>query len=527
MASQLSIQRTIQNAATKSGQPVTGDLQQLAQLISQLPAASQAQYIASIQQGISTGQITQLSQAVIDQMTQQVQPQVQAALAATQQQAGQPQTNAQAATAATPQAAQSATLDAAGLPSGSLPTAPTYGPSLTTPTNQAPAGSNSGETVPAGGAAASGGTGTAAGANTPSVADTTDTTQGYLNTYTQDTDQSGYVMPPGSSSQQQLAYLAGYLGVSPSQVQSEYNAYVAQTQSPATSRPQGQFAGFGNQQGQSVTALPIDQWVASQVNNIEGTYAPILNAYEQAYEQTADAPMPPQLRQALRAELQNMPPAQQQALNGVLYNYLLAWNTAQQATDPYQKAQEEQAALATVHGNFPLLDTIFNDYQSTHISSTAQTNYEAQQQQAFIQSYVQSTGAWPTDAQVKQFGNLPSTEQQQAIDNSNMANLPMTYAAYTQTLNLLNSGGGGSGATSWQEAFGKDPTPEQVYDMSHMNPTDIRAYIDQSPSQEIPGMNIGTYSNLQQVGSDLSTKLFGSSDSTQLISMFNEANQKS
>jgi hypothetical protein len=513
VASQLAIARAIQDAATKSGQPVTGDLQQLAQLISQLPAASQAAYITSIQQGISTGQVGQLSQAVIDQMTQQVQPQVQAALAASQQQAGQPQTNAQAP-AATPQAAQ---LTGATLTEPNLPSAATA----------APAASTGGETVSAGSAASSGGTGTSAGANTPSVTDTTGTTAGYLQTYTQDTDQSGYTMPPGSSQAQQLAYLAGYLGVSPSQVQSEYAAYVAGTQTSGPARAQGGQAGYMSTPGATVTALPIDQWVASQVNNIEGTYAPILNAYEQAYEQTADAPMPPELRQSLRQELQNMPPAQQQALNGVLYNYLLAWNTAQQATDPYQKAQEEQAALATVHGNFPLLDTIFNDYESTHISSTAQANYASQQQQAFIQSYVQATGSWPTQDQVDKYGTLPAQEQQQAIDNSNMANLPMTYANYTQTLNLLNSGGGGSGATSWQEAFGTDPTPQQVYDLSHMNATDIRAYIDQSPSKEIPGMNIGTYSNLQQVGSDLSTKLFGSSDSTQLISMFNEANQKS
>lgn len=509
MASQASIQRQIANAAQKAGQPVTGDLQALAQLIAQLPSASQAQYIASITQGIATGQITQLSQPVIDQMTQQVQPQVQAALTANQQTAGQPVTTA-------PQAAPpaQAQLTGAQVPAATLPQA-TSAP--------ASAGSNA---VAGGTAASSGGTGTASGANTPSVLNNSSTTQGYLNTYDASTAASGYTMPSGSTSQQQLAYLAGYLGVAPDQVQSQYNAYVAQTQTGGVARVQGGKAGPNNQTGQADTPLPIDQWVASQVNTIEGSYAPILNAYEQSYEQTANAPMPPELRQQLRQQLQNMPPAQQQALNSVLYNYLLQWNAAQSITDPYQKAQQEQTALSTVHGNFPLLDTVFNDYQSTHPSAPAEANYASQQQQSFIQTYKGATGRFPSQEEVDKYGTLPTIEQGQYIDNALMANVPMTYAAYQQSLSQLNAGGGGSGATSWQSAFGTDPTPNQVYDLSHMNAQDVRAYIDNSPSKEIPGMNIGTYSNLQQVGSDLSTKLFGTSDSSQLIQMFHEANQK-
>lgn len=506
MASQASIQRQIANAAQKAGQPVTGDLQQLAQLIAQLPSASQAQYIASITQGISTGQITQLSQPVIDQMTQQVQPQVQAALTANQQTAGQPVTTAPA-----PAPTAQAQLTGAQVPAATLPQA-TSAP--------ASAGSNA---VAGGSAASSGGTGTASGANAAGAfLGNSSATQGYLNTYDASTAASGYTMPSGSTSQQQLAYLAGYLGVAPNQVQSQYNAYAAQI--GGAPRVQGGKAGPGNESG--ATPLPIDQWVASQVNTIEGSYAPILNAYEQSYEQTANAPMPPELRQQLRQQLQNMPPAQQQALNSVLYNYLLQWNAAQSITDPYQKAQQEQTALSTVHGNFPLLDTVFNDYQSTHPSTPAEANYASQQQQSFIQTYKGATGRFPSQEEVNKYGTLPTIEQGQYIDNALMANVPMTYASYQQSLSQLNAGGGGSGATSWQSAFGTDPTPNQVYDLSHMNAQDVRAYIDNSPSKEIPGMNIGTYSNLQQVGSDLSTKLFGTSDSSQLIQMFHEANQK-
>lgn len=508
MASPLSIQRAIQNAAQKAGQPVSGDVQQLAQLISQLPPSAQAAYLQSITQGIQTGQTGQLSQGVIDQMVQQVQPQVQAALTAQQSQAGQPVAAAQQSTP-TP-TGKTATLTGASLPN------------LTTPATSAPApatvGSN--QTVAGGTAASSGGTGTASGAATPGAPATTGTTASELQTYQQQFDAAGVNAPTGNTfnvgpvqvGSQQLSYLAGYLGVSPDQVQSQYQAYYA-------SMHQGP--------NQSAVPLPIDQWVASQVTSIEGKYAPILNAYESAWEQTNNGPMPPELRQQMRAQLQNMPPAQQQALDSVLYNYLTALQAAQSSTlDPYQKAQAEQSALATVHGNFPLLDTTFNDYQSTHISSTAEANYAAQQQQNFIQTYVQATGAWPTQDQISKYGTLPVTEQQQAIDNSNMANLPMTYADYQQTLSLLNAGGGGSGATTWQEAFGGDPRPEQVYNLRGMNAQDIRGYIDNSPSKEIPGMSIGTYGNLQQVGEDVSTKLFGSSDSSQLIQMFHEANQK-
>jgi hypothetical protein len=499
MASPLSISRAIRDAATKAGQPVSGDVQQLAQLISQLPAQDQAAYLAGIQQSIATGQIGSLTQAVLDSMAQQVQPQVQASQAASKQTAGQPTTTASAP------APQAATLMGAQV---SAP--PISGATSATP----PAGTG-GETVAGGTAASSGGSGTAGGAQTPSVPlANAGITQGELNTYTQSTDTSGYTMPTGSTSAQQLQYLAGYLGVSADQVQSQYNSYVASLS--------GQFGSAMS----NASALPIDQWVAGQVNSIEGSYAPILNAYEQAWEQTNNGPMPPELRLQMRQQLQSMPPAQQQALNGVLYNYLLQWNSAQAATDPYQKAQMEQAALATVHGNFPLLDATFNNYQSTHLSSTAEANYAAQQQQSFIQTYVQATGRWPNQTEISKYGTLPAIEQGQYIDNAQMANLPMTYSAYQSTLSMLNAGGGGSGATSWQQAFGKDPTPEQVYNMSHMNAQDVRAYIDNSPSKEIPGMTVGVYGNLQQVGSDVSTKLFGTSDSSQLINMFHEANQK-
>ena len=138
-------------------------------------------------------------------------------------------------------------------------------------------------------AASSGGTGTASGAATPGVFSTSNPTQGYLQTYTSSTDASGYTMPTGSTSAQQLQYLAGYLGVPPDQVQSQYNAYAAGFMG---GRPQGGRAGAGDVPASSQTALPIDQWVASQVNSIEGTYAPILNAYEQAWEQTNNSPMP-------------------------------------------------------------------------------------------------------------------------------------------------------------------------------------------------------------------------------------------
>lgn len=506
MASPLSIQRTIQNAATKSGQPVTGDVQQLAQLISQLPTNEQAAYLQSIAQGIATGQVGQLSQGVIDQMVQQVQPQVQAALTSQSQVAGQPVTQQPAP--------QQATLTAA------TPTAP----SLAQPTSApAAAGTPNDPTATTGGAegATTPGSATAVGGNTTSE----------LQTYQQQFDAAGATVPTGAAqgvggvmgTSQQLQYLAGYLGVAPEQVQSQYNAYVASTAATG-SRAQGGAQGASSP---GSTPLPIDQWVASQVTSIEGKYAPILNAYEQSWEQTNNSPMPPELRQQLRQQLQNLPPGQQQALDTTLYNYLLDYQAAAApGLDPYQKAQALQTALSTVHGNLPILDQVFNNYQSTHISSTAEQNYEAQQQQSFIQTYVQATGKWPTDAEVKQYGTLPAVEQGQAIDNATMANLPMTYAQYQETLGLLNSGGGGSGATPWQEAFGTDPTPEQVYNMRGMNAQDIRGYIDNSSSKEIPGMTIGTYSNLQQVGEDVSTKLFGSSDSSQLIQMFHEANQK-
>jgi hypothetical protein len=518
MASPLSIQRQIANAAAASGQPVTGDLQQLAQLISQLPAADQASYVQSIQQGIQTGQVGQLTQAVLDQMVQQVQPQVQAAAT----QATQSATQQAATTPAAPTTApQQATLTGATVTAPSL-TPPTAAPAAST------TGSSSGVADPT--VTTQGAEGAATATSTP-----TDEDQSAIwgSEYQTSFDTSGPTTPTGPAAQigadlfgspsQQLQYLAGYLGVSPTDVQNQYNSYVA------TLGQGGNGPGQAGRNQSGGTPMPIDQWVASQVTSIEGKYAPILNAYEQTWEQTNNGPMPYALRASLRQSLQNMPPGQQQAADNILYQYLTAWNTAQnvKSTDPGEYAADMQQALAIVHGNFPLLDAVYNNYaSSTTPTAGVEANYAAQQKQNFTQTYMQSTGRWPSQQEIDTYGTLPAVEQGQYIDNALMANLPMTYAAYNQTLGLLNGTGRGTNAVSWQQAFGVDPTPEQVYDMSHMNAEDVNAYIDNSPSKEIPGMNIGTYSNLQQVGEDVSTKLFGTSDSSQLIQMFHEANQK-
>lgn len=497
MASQLSIQRALRNAATTAGQAVSGDLAPLASQIAQLPAAMQSAFVAQISRSIESGQYGALNQSVIDLLTQSIQPQVSQAVTAQTQTAGQPAQ--QTAPTAAP---QQATLTAAQVPN----------PQYSAPTPIPAGGQSTNNSLVAGGSVSgSGGLGTPGGANTPGTPLSGNQTAGYLQTY----QQNWQPQTPQSGSQQ-LAYLSGYLGVSPEQVQQGYNQYMAGTREP------GRALRTADDQPQT-----MEQWVASQITSIEGKYEPILNAYEQSWEQTNQGPMPPELRQQLRQQLQNMPPAEQQLLDSTLGSFLMQWNTAQSPSlDPSQKAAALQSALSLVHGNLPFLDATFNNYQSAHPSMAAETAVQAQQKTYFIQTYYGATGRWPTQPEIDKYATLPTTEQSQYIDNQNMANLPMTYADYQATLSLLNSGGGGSGATGWNQAFGRDPTPEQVYAMKGMNPQDIRSYIDNSPSREIPGMNIGTYTNLQSVGSDISTKLFGTSDSSQLIKMFHEANQK-
>src|SRR4029077_10237870 len=108
-----------------------------------------------------------------------------------------------------------------------------------------------------------------------------------------------YVTPPAGAAGPNLQtalpntpdYLASMMGVQLPQLQQQYQSYVSAVNQSVARMPAGKDV--------NVQALPMNEWVDSQLNTLEGAYKPILDYYAQSYAINYGANIPPDLMSQL------------------------------------------------------------------------------------------------------------------------------------------------------------------------------------------------------------------------------------
>lgn len=297
--------------------------------------------------------------------------------------------------------------------------------------------------------------------------------------------------------------LAQLAGVSPQNLQSQYQAYYQGWNKAMARLPQG--AGG--------TPLSMQAFAEQKAQSMMGPWAAVLSAINSIWQGQMGSPMPAALQAQIITGLNAMPNDQKQT---VLYNaYQYMENAAQAVLNPNSPNVRDiggtltgtlLSSLPSTIGQFSAGSSIGTGSVGTVgiVGTYAQLNPSATLQEQKVQqdiasSFQQALNRAPTAADLAALGSAPTPLQiQQYIDNQPVPGTGMNYGAYSTATGRLDP--------LWQEYFGKNPTPAELQWSIGQTPTDIQNFINNSASK-VPGMTIGKYQDysneLQTIQGDL------------------------
>jgi hypothetical protein len=315
----------------------------------------------------------------------------------------------------------------------------------------------------------------AAGATIPGTSTPSDFNDLLNNYYQQEIQQAG-----GN-----INSLATVAGMTPQNLQSQYNAYTQGLQKAFAGAPQGAGA---------YTPLSLEQFATQKAQSMVGPWAAVLASISGIWESQYQQALPADLATQIISALNQMPQAQQSNVLYEAYQYMTNAASAAANKGLFDQTGSYATAILSALPSSILTYTagsgtgtgslgtegIVGTYAQVHPSAflegeTIQATIAADFQKALNRA--------PTAADLAALGTDPTPAAiQQYIDNQPMPGMNMTYGAYTQASGALTP--------LWEEYFGKDPTPAELAWAVGKSPEDIQSFINNSQSS-IPGVTIG------------------------------------
>jgi hypothetical protein len=302
----------------------------------------------------------------------------------------------------------------------------------------------------------------------------------------------------------QLAQLAG---VTPEQLQSQYQSYLTGMQ--AATQGNSQLLAHQRTGNQGAAAqLTLAQFAQVKAQNMIGSWSAVLSAMNGIYEAQFRQAMPPELIQQVITALNGMSPDQQK---NVLYNAQIYMENM--TLDPSGKSLRDQVGTYAANLLTSLPPSIMTYTQGAGTSTGSIGSggivgtYEQVHPSPFLQgetiqqgiaaAFEKAFNRSPTAGDMKALGSNPTPAQIQTyIDNQPMPGYNMTYGAFTAASSQLTP--------LWQQYFGHDPTPTQLKWAVGKSSQDITDFIDNSASS-VPGVTIGVKNNYETFINSLDT----------------------
>lgn len=299
----------------------------------------------------------------------------------------------------------------------------------------------------------------------------------------------------------QLAQLAG---MDPTNLQAQYQAYLAGIQKAM----QGPNTLLAHQQGGGQGAtLTLQQFAQQKAQNNIGPWAAVMQAINGIWQSQTGAQMPASVLMGIISRLNALPQAQQ---SNILYAASLYMTNAANAQANGQLFDQTGSYASGILSLMPSTILTYTAGSGTDTGSLGSDGYVGQEMQLFpgalqgeqvtteiAQAFEKALNRAPTSADISALGTDPTPAAiQQYIDNQQMPGTHMTYGAYTAASSQLTP--------LWQQYFGKDPTNAELSWAVGKSPEDITDFIDNSPSA-IPGVTIGVKNDYESFINSLDT----------------------
>jgi hypothetical protein len=281
--------------------------------------------------------------------------------------------------------------------------------------------------------------------------------------------------------------------------QQAYQAYASHYQSALASGTPGL---------KQVVQTP-QQWYATQVQNLQGAWAPLFQSLDAEYRLETGQQMPLALTQQLMEQIQGMDPTSKNAILAQIPQM----KTAIAGANP-----NDGTALTTIAGASSTVTgggtnttavgySLFNTFSNYVTATTAYTPAKALQQN--ISSFVSQTGKTPTQDQINAISGMDQTTLQRYLDALPSPVAGVTMANYQNVVKNTTQ--------LFQDNFGREPTSAELAKFAGWNPADIQRWVDSQPSKDNPGMTIGTRNSYLSMADTVSQKWFGTPADSRMV----------
>lgn len=294
-------------------------------------------------------------------------------------------------------------------------------------------------------------------------------------------------------------YLAGYLGVTRPQIEQQYQSYVNSVNQTIARLPAGKDI--------NVRPLPMNEWVDSQVNNLEGAYKPILDYYSQKYAIDHGGRVPPELMVQLRTAVKNATPAALKAMDQAIVDwqkYLTGAAAGGSAAIAQQGLSQQQAAVqgylggpSNVLPSMPFLEDIYSQWDKAHPSQAA---LDTAGTVALRSQFQKALGRQPTEAEIVQLRGSDQISIDTYISGQPVAGTHLNYGQYSAAATRAD--------TYWKEYFNKAPSRQDItFVAGFQDKQQLEDWIFAQPSH-LKGTNIGDYTALSTASDKVSKELW-------------------
>lgn len=321
-------------------------------------------------------------------------------------------------------------------------------------------------------------------------------------------DKSGsYVTPPQATQVPGLqadlpkdnnAYLAGYLGISDAQLQQQYQSYVSVVNQT--------MARMSPNQDINVQPLPMQEWVDSQVNNLEGAYKPILDYYSQSWAINHGTRIPPDLMVQLRTAVKNAAPAALKAMDQAIVDwqkFLSGAAAGGSAAIAQQGLSQQQAQImgtltgpSAVLPSMPFLEDIVTQYEASPVGDKG----EKAAKLALEKQFMSTLGRMPTTEELDRLWKADQITQSAYFNTQTVTGTNLTYGQYNAAATRAD--------TYWKEYFNKAPSQKDItFVAGFQDKQQLEDWVFAQPSH-LKGVNIGNYTALSAASDKVSKELW-------------------
>lgn len=294
------------------------------------------------------------------------------------------------------------------------------------------------------------------------------------------------------------AYLAGYLGISDAQLQQQYQSYVGVVNQT--------MARMSSNKDINVRPLPMQEWVDSQVNNLEGAYKPILDYYSQSWAINHGTRIPPDLMVQLRTAVKNATPAALKAMDQAIVDWqkFLTGAAAGGSTAIAQQGLSQQQAQvqgvlagpSSVLPSMPFLEDIVTQYEASPVGDRG----EKAAKLALQKQFMSTLGRMPSTQELDQLWKADQITQSAYFNTQTVTGTNLTFGQYNSAAQRATS--------LWQKYFNKAPSQKDItFAAGFQDEQQLQDWVYAQPSH-LKGTNIGDYTALHDAGDKVSKELW-------------------